>query len=180
MPEHFFSGTSNSALEKHRSSVTRPLFIPSQSTLVPSGIHFTEENIRKLEIVQSRAARMSKTTRAALVCTMLTLDLPVASHLCCSSSSGLPYRNAEPRQLKATMRYRIVYNLVDIPVNRLTPTISVRGHNMRFLVPFARTLIYQRSFFPDTIRIWNSLPQTVACCPSIDRFRREVQTIRLR
>ena len=43
--------------------------------------------------------------------------------------------------------------LVDISVNRLTPTISVRGYNMRFLVPFARTLIYQRSFFPDTIRI---------------------------
>jgi hypothetical protein len=28
-------------------------------------------------------------------------------------------------------------------------------------IPFARTLIYQRSFFLDTIRIWNNLPAQI-------------------
>ena len=60
-------------------------------------------------------------------------------------------------QAKVSMVHRIVYNLV---VNHLAPTISIRAHNIRFLVPFARTLVYQRSFFADTIRIWNSLPQS--------------------
>ena len=83
-------------------------------------------------------------------------------------------------QAKGIMVYRIVNSLVDIPADQLIPTISVRGHNMRFMVPFARTLVYQRSFFPDTIRLWNSLPQSAVSCPTLDSFKREVQAIRLR
>jgi hypothetical protein len=38
-----------------------------------------------------------------------------------------------------------------------TYTSRPRGNNITFLVPYARTLIYQKSFFPGGIRIWNSL-----------------------
>ena len=44
---------------------------------------FTEENIRKLEMVHRRAGRMST----------LTIDLQAASQICCSNS-----RKAEPKQ----------------------------------------------------------------------------------
>ena len=76
-------------------------------------------------------------------------------------------------QAKVYMMYRIVYSLVDIPSSHLTPTLSVRGHNMKFLIPYARTFTYQRSFFPDTIRMWNSLPETVVSCLTLDSFREE-------
>ena len=71
-------------------------------------------------------------------------------------------------QYKVIMMYRIVHGLVDIPTTHLTPqATSVRGHMYRHKIPFARTLIYQRSFFPDTIRIWNNLPaQIVEQSPS--------------
>ncbi|VDI74213.1 Hypothetical predicted protein [Mytilus galloprovincialis] len=50
-------------------------------------------------------------------------------------------------------------------------TATLRGHNQRFLVPFARTQLYQYSFFPDAIRLWNSLPPTTVACNSIDTFK---------
>ena len=57
-----------------------------------------------------------------------------------------------------------VTEAVHIQSSHLTPTLSVRGHNMKFLIPYARTFTYQKSFFPDTIRMWNSLPQKVVSC----------------
>ena len=83
-------------------------------------------------------------------------------------------------QAKVYMMYRIVYSLVDIPSSHLTPTLSVRGHNMKFLIPCVRTFTYQRFFFPDTIRMWNNLPQTVVSCSTLDSFREEMQPVRLR
>ena len=80
-------------------------------------------------------------------------------------------------QAKVTMMYRITHHLVDIPLVQLTPTMSVRGHNQRFLVPFARTLIYQHSYFPDTIRLWNGLPQSAVDCPTIETFKGALQTV---
>ena len=41
------------------------------------------------------------------------------------------------------MVYQIVYSLVDLEADQLIPTISARGHNMRFMVPFAKdTCLY--------------------------------------
>lgn len=75
------------------------------------------------------------------------------------------------------MMYKVVHNLVDLPVYYLTPIVSVRGHSQRFLVPFARTLVYLNSNFPDTIRWWNSLSQPVISCTNVDSFKREVEYV---
>ena len=96
--------------------------------------------MRKLEMMQRRAARMvfSDYISTSSVTPMLQqLQWPT-----------LQERRA---QAKVYMMYRIVYSLVDIPSSHLTPTLSVRGHNMKFLIPYARTFTYQRSFFPDTV-----------------------------
>ena len=130
---------------------------------------FTEDNILKLEMVQRRAARMvfSDYRSTSSVTPMLKqLQWPTLQK--CRA------------QAKVYMMYRIVYSLVDIPSSHLTPTLSVRGHNMKFLIPYARTFTYQRSFFPDTIRMWNSLPQIVVSCSTQGSFREEVQPVRLR
>ena len=75
------------------------------------------------------------------------------------------------------MMYKVVHNLVHLPVYYMTPIVSVRGHSQRFLVPFARTLVYLNSNFPDTIRWWNSLSQPVISCTTVDSFKREVEYV---
>ena len=99
---------------------------------------YTTENISKLEMIQRRAARMvfSDYRTTSSVSVMINqLNWPT-----------LQERRA---QAKATMMYRIVYQLIDIPSTLLIPTISRRGNNTTFLVPYARTTLYQKSFFPD-------------------------------
>ncbi|CAG2241231.1 unnamed protein product [Mytilus edulis] len=62
-----------------------------------------------------------------------------------------------------------------IPTQELHTTSSVaRGHTTRFLVPYARTSTYRHSFFPDSIRIWNSLPQPLVDSTSLDAFKQGV------
>ncbi len=109
---------------------------------------FTDANIRKLEMVQRRSARMvySDYRRTTSVTPMLHQ----------LQWSTLQVRRA---QMKVTIMYRIVHNLVDVPTTYLIPISSARGHGTCYLVPFARTECYQKSFFPDTIRLWNRLPQ---------------------
>jgi hypothetical protein len=82
---------------------------------------------------------------------------------------------------KAVMMYRVVNQLIDIPSSPiLVPTNSLRGNNISFIVPYARTLTYQKSFFPDGIRIWNALPSEAVCATSLNRFRSQMQNITIR
>ena len=132
---------------------------------------FTEANIQKLEMVQlqRRSARM--------VCSDYPRTSSVSSLLQHLQWPTLQERRAHA---KVTLMYRIVYQLVDVPTTYLISISSIRGHGLNYLVPYARTHIYQRSFFPDTIRLWNSLPQSVVSCPTIDSFKREVMSVLMR
>jgi hypothetical protein len=130
----------------------------------------TAQNIRKLEAVQRRSARfvMNNYTQSSSVTSML---------------DTLQWSSLEERRgrCKAIMMNRIVNGLVAIPPSDLHPTSSAaRGHTNRFMVPYAMTLIYKQSFFPDGIRIWNSLPQRAIDSTSLDMFRQEVLACRLR
>ena len=76
-------------------------------------------------------------------------------------------------QCKTIMMYRIVNDLIDIPAeNYLTHSgTSTRGHGTRFLVPYCSVNAYKSSFFPSTIRLWNSLPVSAVTAPSLDAFK---------
>ena len=130
---------------------------------------YTAENIRKLEMVQRRAARLvySNYQTTSSVSAML-------SHL-----NWMPLQERRA-QAKAVMMYRVVNQQIDIPSQILVPTISPRGNNISYLVPYARTLTYQKSFFPDGIRIWNSLPSVAVCAPSVDSFKFQIQAVNIR
>ena len=82
------------------------------------------------------------------------------------------------QQERAIMTFKIIHNLVDIPVNSyLTPipmTHDTRGHNMRFMQQMTRTDCYLHSFFPSAIKIWNSLPQHVIYSKDIDEFKQRL------
>ena len=59
------------------------------------------------------------------------------------------------------MLYKGLKGAASIPTNDLVPPIRhVRNHHsLAFQTPFANTDIYKCSFFPQTIRYWNSLTE---------------------
>ena len=61
------------------------------------------------------------------------------------------------------MLYKCLKGAASIPTNVLVPPIRhVRNqHSLAFQTPFANTDIYKCSFFPQSIRDWNSLTDTL-------------------
>ena len=68
--------------------------------------------------------------------------------------------------------YKIKHNLVAIDHHHLTET-----KNLNFFVPYSRTLYHMNSFFPRTIRHWNSLPYSVKASPSLGDFTSGLATV---
>ena len=112
---------------------------------------YTKTNTDKLERVQRRAA--------IFVCVDFKQTSSVSAMINQLDWESLQQRR---KQAKAVMIYRIVYRLVAIQTVVLIPTMSIRGK--LFLVPYARTVTYQKSFSPDTIRIWNALDANIKTC----------------
>ena len=106
----------------------------------------TQRDINMIERSQRQAARfvMNNFSSYANVTQMLTsLNWPTLAQC--------------RQQERAIMMFKIIHNLVDIPVNSyLTPvpmTHDTRSHNMRFMQPMTRTGSYLHFFFPSTIKI---------------------------
>lgn len=129
----------------------------------------TATNIHNLEMVQRRAARVvtGDFHRTSGVTTMLQqLQWP----------SPQEKRSAD----RVILMFRIVRGLVAIPTTYLTPTLTtVRGHQKRFLIPYARTDTYEHSFLPATIRLWNSLLTCVIERSSVNTFRNKLHIVLL-
>ena len=124
----------------------------------------TKTESDKIEKVQRKAARF--------VCNDYRRTSSVSSMI---KSLDWPSLQQRRKCAKVIMMYRIVYRLIDIPTTVLIPTVSIKGQ--RYLVPYARTVIYQRSFFPSTIRLWNALDPCLTTCASLDHFKGEAQKI---
>ena len=63
--------------------------------------------------------------------------------------------------------------MVDIfPEEQLVVTNSVtRGHSLRYLQLLTKTDAYKYSFFPSSIRIWNSLPSDIVKAETLYLFK---------
>ena len=118
----------------------------------------TQRNISNLEMVQQRAARCVYGDYSS-VTDML---------------SDLQWNTLQQRrmQCKTVMLYRVVHQLVSIPVTPfLTPVRDLRGHNMKFLIPQSTVNAHLYSFFPNATRIWNQLPPSLVSAASSETFR---------
>ena len=64
---------------------------------------------------------------------------------------------------KLILLFKGLKGRASIPCNDLQPPNrrSRNQHPMAFQVSYARTDIYKYSFFPDTIRHWNVLPESI-------------------
>ena len=123
----------------------------------------TQEYFNKLEMVQRRAARY------------------VTNHYHNPSSvtsmlDHLEWESLETKLTKCqlTMLFKIVNDLVDIPQEEYLTPASKRTrtrHSHKFRQIPASSDYYLNNFFPKTVRLWNSLPATVADASSLVLFK---------
>jgi len=76
---------------------------------------------------------------------------------------------------KLKLCYKTVNNLSCIPASSFTPhpRPSPRLHHSKPLhMPFVSTIAHKSSFFIDIISHWNSLPNKIISCTSVDSFKR--------
>ena len=74
---------------------------------------------------------------------------------------------------RLAMMYKIRYGLVDIEWNQYLVHLSTstRGHKSRFVIPHTKSTVFTNSFFPRTIRDWNSLAVDPAEYKSLEAFK---------
>jgi len=147
-------------------TLVRPLLEYSSAVWDPH----TQRNIDKLEAVQRRAARfiVNDYSTYSSVTDML-------------NRLGLPTLRERRAQARVVVFYKVINNRLLVPYDHLTPhqSRSRKGHNKRYLLPHTRLTVYQRSFFPDAIRLWNDLPSDVVNL-ELDAFKMKVQSLALR
>ena len=128
-------------------TLVRPILEYASSVWDPH----TESDIYKLEMVQRRYARYT--------CNNFGRTSSVTAMLQQIGWDTLHERRAKSR---LAMQFRIAHNRVDIPdADHLQTYNSRKGNAAKFRVPYARTVAYRHSFFPDVTRMWNALPSTL-------------------
>ena len=123
----------------------------------------TKGNIHKIEMVQRRAARcvLHRYHNRSSVSEML-------QHL------NWPLLEVRRQHQRLAMLYKIHHGMVAVnKAQYLTPAARTSRHTHRssYLVNEASTDYIRQSFFPRTVREWNSLPATVVDAPSLESFK---------
>ena len=150
--------------ERCYNTFVRPILEYASCVWSPS----TKKGVSKIESVQRSAARYVRNdySRETSV-TQLLRELGWES---------LQHRRDTA---KVTMMFRIRNNQIDIPHDHLIPTArSLRGNTQKMMVPRTRTSLMKGSFFPDTIRLWNALPQQIVDSPTLEIFKDKIKEIK--
>ena len=128
-----------------------------------------KEHIKKLEMVQRRAARFvtSRFHNISSVTDML---------------NQLQWDTLEVRRckLQLTMFYKIVNNIVDIDKDLyLTPAMAKTraSHSKKFRQISTSRDCFKNSFFPRTIPLWNKLPASTAEAPDLVLFKQGLSNL---
>ena len=84
-----------------------------------------------------------------------------------------PTLQSRRQNARLTMLYKYTQGLITIntqypPTTTKQKRSARQSHPAAYDVPSHRTLYRQKTFFPRTIPDWNSLPEAVACAPSLD------------
>ncbi|KAI8518055.1 hypothetical protein Bbelb_040720 [Branchiostoma belcheri] len=133
----------------------------------------TEKDTSKLEAVQRREARWTtgRHRQTSSVDAMLQdLEWPT-----------LRDRRRRAR-LIAFYKFHtgsLVINTKHRPMLAKNTKSTRQTHSATYRVPTCRTQYRHQSFFPRTIRDWNSLPAEVVLSPTLDTFRSKILTLPL-
>ena len=102
-----------------------------------------------------------------------TIGMP-ASQPCPSTYTYIHYNNAASTQHHQAQLYRTRHQLANIPTATYS-TPSTRN-NQHYILPYARTLVFQTHVFPSTIKIWNNLQPAITNSPTIPQLRHALQS----
>ena len=91
-------------------------------------------------------------------------------------------KNSVGKDLNLCLFYYRIVNQLDVPsyLSALLPSFIVSSgsyhlrHNLNFKAFKTKSSMYQQSFFPSCVKLWNSLPDEQKCAPSIDIFKRHL------
>ena len=128
---------------------------------------YTRNQISDIEMVQRRAARfvMNSYDREASVTSML---------------NKLGWEDLQTRRqvTRLTTLHKVVHNESPIilpPGIQFTQRVTRQNHARRFIRLSSSQSYYQLSFFPRTIKDWNSLPNNIIDLDNQDQFKSAVQ-----
>ena len=113
-------------------------------------------HVQQIEGIQNRAARFvfNDYSRFSSVSSM-------------KAQLGWENLQARRKTCKVVLLYKVINCLVDLKIE-LRPSVV---HPEKFTQMSCRTVAFQRSFTPDTITLWNSLPTNVTSVVNVDAFR---------
>ena len=154
-------------LENIYKTYIRPYF--DYSDVVYDG-HLTNYDERRLETLQNRAARLVTGTLYRTSTDKLRLEL------------GWDRLKTRREIHKLTLFWQLQdrhnpipdYLKDDLPQIRENDTNVVLRNSTDMTLPINRTICFQKSFIPDTIRKWNRLPQSIRSQPSLKSFKTSI------
>jgi len=156
----------NPQIKEHSyKTLVRPILEYSQSVCDP----YTTGAVKKVESVQRRAARytLNRYSRTSSVSSML------------SQLNWQPLAERR-RHARLVMFYKIHYQLVSIriPLTLKFHPQPTRTENMfAYNIPSSNCDYHLQSYFPRTVRDWNTLPQELVQLDTVEAFRRALLTI---
>ena len=118
-------------------------------------------NVKKIEMVQRRAARFVKCKYSRFESVQLLLD-----------DLGWPLLSKRRKDARLILFYKIINNLANVPYEHILEdahSCTRRKHSQKFRQLRCNTNQYGQSFFPDTISAWNQLDH--ADSKSLDIFK---------
>ena len=154
--------------KKIKEQAYNTLVRPSMEFASPVWDPYTDKDINTLEAVQRRAARwVTNRHRQTSSINAILSDLQWPT---------LQTRRRKSR-LVAFYKYHHGCLVIDTPKRPIQskPSQTTRQHHLAsYNLPSCRTTYRKESFFPRTIREWNSLPAEVALCPTLEGFKSRI------
>ena len=87
-------------------------------------------------------------------------------------------------RIKSTIFYKGINKLIDIPIKECqlnSHNINTRQNNENtYCIPKSKLDCHLYSYFPSSIRLWNSIPITIKCSPTVDTFKQSLDKIILK
>ena len=87
---------------------------------------------------------------------------------------GWPPLQERRARLKVTMFDKTINNLIHTPQTDLKPLMAPR-RKLNYFIPRSNIDCHLHSFFPSSIRLWNSLPNTIKAANSLAVFKSFVE-----
>ena len=117
--------------------------------------------------MQRKAARYVRTimTKSPCAVTNMTDTLQWDSHACRRTKASL------------ILIYKINRGLVEVPTSMLSQSDGRTRRAHKFRQIQSNKDFYKFSFFPNTISVWNSLPESIALSPNLESFKSDISTL---